>query len=275
MRLPQWAPPARILATVATKPIIKDPQAVHDKWDRAGNVCLRVPGMPDIEVIKFVTAYGGPSEHTLDVTHLAPLLRGDCTFAGFVDTWISPGWKMDFELVFEEHPGPDPIYRETTPDWAYGILNEQAVRQSLLAEGELAVDVDIPTGMGRVVMNYFVSGHCTDGTDADEFVSKDNVIYVDGREVRRFKPWRNDCRRFRTVNPYCRRWSDGSWSADYSRSGWCPSDQVRPVEIDLTRYLAPGKHVIRFDIENVRPEDENGHYGYWRVSSHLLGWLAS
>ena len=23
---------------------------------------------------------------------------------------------------------------------------------------------------------------------------------------------------------------------------------------------------------NVRPRDENGHLGYWRVSSHLVGW---
>ena len=121
-------------------------------------------------------------------------------------------------------------------------------------------------------MNYLVSGHCTDGRGADEFEQKDNVIYIDGHVVYRFRPWRDDCRQFREVNPYCRRWSNGWWSSDFSRSGWCPGDFVAPVELDLTDHLTPGRHTIRFVIENMRPVDEDGNYGYWRVSSHLVGW---
>ena len=71
-------------------------------------------------------------------------------------------------------------------------------------------------------------------------ISKANVISVDGVVVARFHPWRDDCRRFRDRNPYCARWTDGSWSSDYGRSGWCPG--------------------------------KDGHYGYWRLSAHLVGW---
>jgi len=43
-------------------------------------------------------------------------------------------------------------------------------------------------GTERVAMHYLVSGHCTDGRDADEFVTKDNVISINGREVSRLRP---------------------------------------------------------------------------------------
>ncbi|MBD3368725.1 MAG: peptide-N-glycosidase, partial [Candidatus Eisenbacteria bacterium] len=77
---------------------------------------------------------------------------------------------------------------------------------------------------------------------------------------------------FRDVNPSTRRWSDGWWSSDYSRSGWCPGDRVPPRLIDLSGVLEPGEHTLTFTVEDVRPKDDAGHYGYWRVSAALLGW---
>jgi hypothetical protein len=151
------------------------------------------------------------------------------------------------------------------------VFYEQQVSAELLAGGPRWADVVVPEGARRVMLRYFTSGHCTDGRGADEFVTKDNVILVDGAEVHRFRPWRADCRDFRDVNPYCRRWFDGSWSADFDRSGWCPGDAVEPVEIDVTEHLTAGPHRIGFLVEDVRPEDESG-LGYWRVSAALVGW---
>src|SRR5262249_20227261 len=115
-------------------------------------------------------------------------------------------------------------------------------------------------------------GHCTDGRDEDEFVSKANVISVDGHVVARLHPWRSDCRQFRDRNPYCARWSDGTWSSDYSRSGWCPGEVVTPTEIDLTDALTAGRHVVHIAIENMRPKDAEKNFGYWRVSAYVVGW---
>jgi len=267
----------RVLARVTTRPVPKDEVSVHDPWDRAGCVRLSVPGAPDVELVKFVTAYGGETTHEADVTALAPLLLGECAFRGFVDTWLSPAWRMDFALVFETGPEASldgvPTAPPTGPaDWVLPLLYEESLTTERLADGPLAVAVAVPDGTKRVVLRYLVSGHCTDGTDDDEFVSKDNVVAVDGAEVERFRPWRDDCRRFREVNPYARRWSDGWWSSDYSRSGWCPGDRVPPRLVDLSGVLAPGPHKVSFDVEGVRPKDADGHFGYWRVSAALLGW---
>lgn len=263
--LPSPPPGERIIAHLVINPIPKDEQSVHDKWDRAGNLSLASPGGPDLEVIKFITAYGGRTEYRVDVSHLAPLLQGAAPFRAFVDTWVSPAWLVDFGLEYHA----DSLERQSR--WVLPVINESSYTRENYGDSGLSVRVDVPTGAGRALLHYFVSGHCTDGTDADEFVKKDNVISVDGVVVYRFQPWRDDCRRYREINPYTRRWSDGTWSSDYSRSGWCPGDYVRPLELDLTDHLPPGPHTIRFAIENVRPKDEAGHYGYWRVSAYVIG----
>ena len=263
--LPLLMGPTRITADVVVRPIPKDELDLHDKWDRAGSIRLVADGQPDLEIVKFITAYGGRTEWSVDVSHLAPLLQGPVTVAAFIDTWVSPAWRVDLTLRYL----PDsalPAYH-----WVEPLFLKDAFTREAYADSGIAVSTAIPSGQQRVLLYYLVSGHCTDGRDADEFVRKDNVIAVDGGVVYRFRPWRDDCRRFRGINPYTRRWSDGWWSSDYSRSGWCPGDWVRPVVLDLSDHLAAGVHRLRFRIENVRPRDDEGHYGYWRVSAFLVG----
>jgi len=269
--LPTYERPIRITAHLVLHPIPLDEQSVCDKWDRAGNIRLEQKDGPDVEVVKFVTSYGGFTEYDVDVSQLAPLLQGECTFRAFIDTWVSPAWKIDFSLSFDADT-------ETTDIewvWARGIYFEPSYDTRHVDDTGRTVTVDIPDGCDRVLLNYLVSGHCTDGRGADEFVPKDNVISVDDVVVYRFRPWRDDCEQFRAINPYCRRWSDGYWSSDYSRSGWCPGDIVLPVELDLSDHLTPGRHTIRFVVEDVRPVDADGNYGYWRLSSYLTGWQRS
>lgn len=265
LALPSVDSKTRVIAHLVINPIPKDEIEVHDRWDRAGDVRLALPGKPDLELIKFITAYGGRTEYRVDVTHLSPVLQGEVTIKAFVDTWVSPAWTVDFNLEYSA----DSLERVTR--WVEPVLFEQSYSREVQGDTGILVNVDVPNGQKRVILHYYVSGHCTDGIDADEFVKKDNVISVDGVVVYRYQPWRDDCRRFREINPYTRRWSDGYWSSDYSRSGWCPGDYVKPLELDLTDHLTPGVHSIRFTIENVRPKNEKGDHGYWRVSGAVMG----
>ena len=258
--------PLRITAHVATRPIPQDIQHVHDPWDRAGSVRLQPPSGPAVELLKFITAYGGATEHTADVSWARPLLRGHVDFEATVDTWSDPGWRLDFTLTLAPDPGAD------DPDWALPLFCEDAITRVAMDAGTIDCPVEIPQDVGRVELLLFTSGHCTDGRGADEFETRDHVVTVDGREVLRLRPWRDDCGRFRAINPYCRRWSDGSWSSDYSRSGWCPGDQVAPLREDLSAALPPGPHALAYRIEGIRPADADGNYGYWRSSAVLIGW---
>jgi hypothetical protein len=263
--LPGTKKPQRITALVTLRPVPKTDREVADRYDRAGNVRLAIDGGPDLELVRFMTAYGGRTEYEVDVSHLAPLLKGRRTFRAYVDTWLSPAWRLDLSLRFASADS------FPAPAWAAPVYYAENFNAESNAGGDSA-RITIPPGLARVVMKYVSTGHCTDGRDEDEFVSKANVISVDGLVVARFHPWRDDCRRFREMNPYCARWTDGSWSSDYSRSGWCPSQAVLPVELDLTDHLMPGTHTIRFAVEGMRPKDRDGNYGYWRLSACLVGW---
>jgi len=261
--------PGRVLLRLKVMPIRKDIRSMHDRWDRAGWIRLVKPGMAPVELVRFMTAYGGAISHEVDVTRLSPLFTGHCEFEVFIDTWVSPAWTVAAELVLI----PDAVGGVNTPTWAMGVLFPEG---GLTAETpEVSAEVLIPEHTRWVELAGLTTGHCTDGTDADEFISKDNVLLVDGQEVFRWRPWRDDCEQFRTVNPYCAKWSDGSWSSDYSRSGWCPGDVADPQFIDLSDKLTPGLHTVTWRVEGIRakdPEDPEGHHGYWRVSASLSGW---
>jgi hypothetical protein len=258
--------PARVTLILEVEPIRKDIRNMHDRWDRAGWVRLVKPGMEPVELCRFMTAYGGAIEHEVDVTRVLPLLEGYCEFEVFIDTWVTPAWVVDVELAIQPmtHGGVHP------PQWTTGLFFP---RGGLKAEQPVVTStVTIPEGTRWTELALISTGHCTDGTDADEFITKDNVILVDGQEVFRWRPWRDDCTEFREVNPYCAKWADGSWSSDYSRSGWCPGDVALPEIVDLSPWLTPGEHQVSFFVEGVRPSNEEGHHGYWRVSAALSGW---
>ena len=255
-----------LTAIVTIHPIPKDEVSVFDPWDRAGDIRLVTDAGIDIELVKFITAYGGRTEYEIDISHLALLLRGQCTFRAFVDTWLNPAWEIDFTIQIETDTSVN------APEWAAPVFFDLSLDRQQADTGGVTGDVFIPDGLNRVKLYYLVSGHCTDGRGADEFEPKDNVLTVDETVVFRYQPWRDDCRDYRDINPYTRRWSDGMWSSDYSRSGWCPGDVVLPLELDLSDHLTSGKHLIRAMIENVRPRDEDDHYGYWRLSAYVVGW---
>jgi len=265
VELPNYDVPVKIIAHLDIKSTISNNcSSGGDPWDRAGNVSLAVPGMKNIEILKFITGFGGHSVLQQDISDLAPLLRGDCRIEGFVDTWVSPAWKMDFKLIYYIAP------QDTNALWNYGVLYKPVLKSTDVTLNEPTYEVNIPPGETRVMLTYYTSGHCTDGQGADEFVSKDNVIYIDNQEVHRYRPWRTDCQKFRSRNPCSGRWGS-TWSSDLNRSGWCPGDIVYPVRLDFSDYLTPGKHTIQYAVENIRPQDNSG-LGYWRVSSYLTGW---
>jgi hypothetical protein len=264
VHLPEIAGPHRIRALLTIKPIPKTEREVFDRWDRAGSIRVVTPG-GEVEVVRFITSYGGRTEHEVDVTELAPILRGERQFRAFIDTWVSPAWRVDLTLRYQ------PVKEYDNSTWAAPVFLTDSFNSQDMPGGREVV-VEVPKGLARVVLRYVSTGHCTDGTDADEFISKANVISVDGVVVARYHPWRDDCRRYRERNPYTSHWTDGSWSSDYSRSGWCPGVEVSPMEIDLSDHLTPGKHRIRFVVEGMRPKDGNGNFGYWRLSACAIGW---
>lgn len=258
INLPKFDKPVKIIAKL-------DVDSDGDPWDRAGSIYLEVNEQQNIELLKFITGFGGHSVLEQDISFLAPMLKEQVTIKAFVDTWVQKGWVLDFSLHFIES---DTLNESS---WNFATLFNSGLTREQVIEARPSAMVNIPPSQERIMLTYYVSGHCTDGSGADEFVSKDNVIAIDENEIHRYKPWRDDCFNFRDRNPTSGRWGD-VWSSDLDRSGWCPGDIVYPVILDVTDKLNDGPHNFSYWIENIRPKDIDGDYGYWRVSSYLTGW---
>ncbi len=259
-------PRGRATLELQLHPIRKAIREVHDRWDRAGWIRLVPAEGEPVELMRFMTSYGGETTHRADVSRIVPLLKGHCEFEVFIDTWVSPAWTVDVTLELESAS----YEMAPTPRWTRGLIYPAGGLDP--ETPECTATLRVPAGNRHVELSLISTGHCTDGRDADEFIPKDNVLLIDGTEVLRWRPWRDDCGNFRAVNPYCARWSDGSWSSDYSRSGWCPGDITLPKIFDATEWLPPGEHTVTWRVEDIRPRDEAGNHGYWRVSAAASGW---
>lgn len=288
----------RVIKRTLTLPAVSRPVKITarlklesdgDPWDRFGTVYLDLGSdIPAVELLKFMTGFGTGlpykrdnipdhptvekwAEYSLweqDVSHLADFLQGEVNISAIIDTWVSPGWLMDFELVFEEDV-------KVSPDWVVSIFNTTGEYRTkeFWASDAAAVEVTIPEGLEFVKMYYLTSGH-GGRSSGDEFNKKDHVIYVDGQEVLRFIPWRDDGRLFRKFSPTSAKWEGDIWSSDLSRSNWIPGDQVQPKVFELGKFLTAGKHKIRFSVEGMADSTPD-NLNYWNTSVVLVGYKAN
>lgn len=116
-------------------------------------------------------------------------------------------------------------------------------------------------------LRFITTGH-GGWENGDEFVPKENSIFLDGQNVFNITPWRQDCGSYRTYNPASGNFDNGLSSSDYSRSNWCPGTITTPFFIHLGD-LKAGKHTIQVKIPQGRPEGNS--FSYWNVSGVLLG----
>ncbi|MGV0751091.1 PNGase F N-terminal domain-containing protein [Empedobacter brevis] len=116
-------------------------------------------------------------------------------------------------------------------------------------------------------LRFITTGH-GGWENGDEFVPKENSIFLDGQKVFNIIPWRQDCGSYRSYNPASGNFDNGLSSSDYSRSNWCPGTITTPFFIHLGD-LKAGKHTIQVKIPQGRPEGNS--FSYWNVSGVLLG----
>jgi hypothetical protein len=216
-------------------------------------------GASEIEIMRFVTPFGGPATYTADLTAFAALLNGKTTVRVWVSTWKQPAWRVTLTLTYTaEGVG----YRR--PIWAKTVFNGEITTQ----RSKLKTAIVVPPGLARPRLQILSTGHATDGAGGDEFISRTHVLRVDGVEVARWRPWSEEGGRLRAINPTSGRMKIDDrtlWASDLDRSGWQPGLLVEPLCMPLAE-LTPGTHTIELEILNVRPKDQSG-YGYWRISA--------
>ena len=222
-----------------------------------------------------------------DVTDLYPMLEDEAYVGVFIDTWTKEGYVASVTLDFKESTvSCQRLTRSHVLPLVNTVYYMGQEYPDIFARRPLSTTFSVPKNAHNIRLKYIVTGH--GGHDGgDEFVQKENILSVDGREVLHFTPWRDDCASFRRFNPATGVWlekrvaayigDDGYTekeveepvaSSDFSRSNWCPGTDVVPEEVKLDG-IAPGKHTFTVDIPKAQPikGDEMNH---WLVSAYLV-----
>ncbi len=289
----------------------KYPAPDSTKYEKLSGIVPGIDYKPTAELMRFMTPFGvgyfssandsvsakrmpvyidGWAKEVIwkqDVSDLISMLTGEVYVGIYVDTWTEKGYNVSLELDFVQSK----IRQDKMPKkHAEPLLNTvfylgQSI-PDIFARKNVSIPFTIPKNSKNVRLKYITTGH-GGHSGGDEFVQKENILSVDGKEIFRFIPWRTDCASFRRYNP-----STGVWlkkrtiayisrdgraekeieeplgSSDLSRSNWCPGSDVPPVEIPL-KNIIPGNHTLTISIPEAQPSTGN-ELNHWLVSAYLV-----
>jgi hypothetical protein len=243
--------------------------------------------LPTLELLRFFTPFGINKYNKVsnikgynwadsavfrqDITELQPYLQDEVWIGVFIGNYDKGGHIVSLRLKYypgdgEDHQKPGqfilPIFNTTN-------IMEMAGQEygTMFDHDSLTVTADIPQGVKNLQLRYITTGHGGWG-GGDEFNQKLNEIFVDGKRVYQFIPWRTDCGTYRLLNPSSGNFANGLSSSDLSRSNWCPGSLTPPVFIPLPD-LEPGKHTFKVAIP--LGQREGSAFSAWNVSGCLIG----
>lgn len=265
---------------------------------------------PAIELIRFMTPFGiGAYSDSMDfrrpvyipkwetdvtweqdISDLIRELEGEILVGVWIDTWTKEGYEISFNIDFDE---TDAKYLPRKNLFVKSLVNTVPYigpqkLPDLFANKDLKVSFPLHKSAKNIKLKYIVTGH-GGHAEGDEFVERENIIYVNNQVVKKFVPWRSDCASFRRFNPGSGVWliSDTAqyidWnlkkytkkvieeriaSSDLSRSNWCPGSDVDPVSIkinDLIRDI----NTLKISIPEAQPISEN-KMNHWLVSAYVV-----
>lgn len=241
---------------------------------------------PAVEMMRFFTAFGinkfnnlqlkdktwqTISPYRQDITELKPSLSEKELWIGtFIGNYDKGGHKVSLEITI--HKSEQNIHKNNAVIPLFNSLNIMEMAGQDYAtmfnkDKGLTVEFTLEKDLKNAQLRYITSGH-GGWENGDEFVPKTNSIFIDGKMVFSFIPWRSDCGSYRLYNPASGNFGDGLSSSDLSRSNWCPGTVTNPNFISLGD-LKAGKHTIQIKIP--QGPTEGNSFSSWNVSGLLLG----
>ncbi|KMQ69453.1 peptide-N-glycosidase [Chryseobacterium sp. FH2] len=241
---------------------------------------------PAIEMMRFFTPFGintfnhiqlknktwqTVNPYREDITELKPSLSEKELWIGtFIGNYDKGGHKVNLEITI--HKSDQTVNKNNTVIPLFNTLNimemaGQDYSTMFNRDKGLLVEFTLKKDLKNTQLRYTTTGH-GGWENGDEFVPKTNSIFLDGKIIFSFVPWRTDCGSYRLYNPASGNFGDGLSSSDLSRSNWCPGTITNPNFIQLGD-LKAGKHIIQVKIP--QGPSEGTSFSSWNVSGVLLG----
>lgn len=263
--IPKPPPGGRLLVVLDAIPVLGEDGLPVDNWTRPARVVAETPS-GDLELIRAMTGYGAGGRFVQDITPFGPALGHRCklkaALAGYPKV---PTWSLRVQLVTEEEGAG-----HRNPDFCQPLWLEEVMRPS----STISKSVTIPDGVRAPRIILRSTGHSATGSAYHEFVSLTHVVRVDGQEVARFRPWREDGGTTRRLNPSAGRpdpTNPGLLASDLDRSGWVPGQKVEPRILPLPE-LTPGIHTVTLELLGTTPQSDGNQpvEGYWMQSAAVV-----
>ena len=188
--IPQPPPGGRLLLVLDAIPVLGEDGLPVDNWTRPARVVARPLWRigTDSSDDRLRRGTLRPGHHR---AHPGPWpgCRLKAALAGYPKV---PTWSLRVQLVTEQEGAG-----HRNPDFCQPLWLEEVMRPG----SSVAQTITIPEGVRAPRIILRSTGHSATGSAYHEFVSLTHVVRVDGQEVARFRPWREDGGTTRRLNP--------------------------------------------------------------------------
>ena len=241
---------------------------------------------PAVEIMRFFTPFGvnkfnhiqlknqkwqNEANYRQEITEFQSLLSNKEVLIGFfIGNYDQGGHIISANITVHPSDGATIPKNKVQPIFNTVNVMEMAGQEypTLFDDANgFTVEFTLKEDFKNAKLRFTTTGH-GGWENGDEFVPKENTVFVDGQKVFSLIPWRQDCGSYRSFNPASGNFDNGLSSSDYSRSNWCPGTVTNPYFINLGD-LKAGKHTVQVKIPQGKPEGTS--FSYWGVSGTILG----
>ncbi|MCB0553723.1 MAG: T9SS type A sorting domain-containing protein [Phaeodactylibacter sp.] len=235
---------------------LKCPTGGCGPWDRVSSVEAKGHNGQWVEIFRYITPYGTPCSHSIDLTDYMSVLQGKIAFrlnCETLDNGFLYNLKFDFKAGAPQHKysAIDIVWWETYP---FGDpANLQPVEER---------SIQFPDNAVASTLKLVSTGHGwgdNNTGNAAEFHDDTHHIWVNGVQTFEQHNWQ-DC----NPNPDACQPQNGTWYFD--RAGWCPGAIAHWFDYDMTPFISNTPVSLRyvFDedyVDSCHPNNPNCQSG--------------
>lgn len=200
------------------------------EWDRKASIEAKGHDGEWYEIIRYITPYGVPCAHSIDLTDYMSILQGKVLLRFNCQTFDN---GFTYKLTLDYHQGtPEYLYSYVYKIWhdnyEFGdYTNLQPVED---------VDFIFPDDAAAATLKLVSTGHgwgSNNTGNAAEFYEATHHIWVNDAQTFAQHNW-NIC----NPNPDGCQPQNGTWF--YNRAGWCPGSIAPWFDYDMTPFVSAG-----------------------------------
>jgi hypothetical protein len=208
------------------------------EWDRLQHLYLCEKNNPekcDIEIGRWITTYGRSGKWLTDISPLLPLFKNPEKYK-FRFTVAGDNYENFLQFIFVKDS------ESVLPSYIFPLYNGTTQFDENYNSNFDEIELELPDKINKAVISAYITGH-GNGSEAEncaEFCKFESVFYVNDTPFStKFNNAGTSLGCYNLVSEGVVPNQYGSWP--FGRAGWCPGQDVKLINIDITEIVIPGK----------------------------------